>query len=186
MMYRCEARRGRLRLVEASEVCEGEIRDFIAAFPVGRMRATCDPDRIPGLDRFEAFGDVAAWLAFCESMAGRITWYLSIRESDGRVVGAVCLRHCLEYDDDDPEFASHIGYSIRPGERGRGYGAEQLKLVLGKARALGLDSVRIVCRDVNAASNAVIRANGGVFVDAIRGEESGMTVNRYDVPTLAL
>ena len=159
------------------------IAAYMAEFPDDRMRVTLDPDRIPGLDHLESYDSVEAWLRFCETMRGKITWYMSVRLSDGRIVGFCCLRHDLAYDDDDMEFASHIGYSVRPSERGKGYAKEQLRLALGKAREAGLRQVRIVCRDENEGSIRTILANGGVFVDAIHGEESGLIIRRYDVPT---
>ena len=65
------------------------------------MRVTCNPTRIPGLDYLEKYDNVIDWLQFCEDMSGKLTWYMTIRESDGRIVGFVVLRHKLEYDDDD-------------------------------------------------------------------------------------
>ncbi|MBQ7655486.1 MAG: GNAT family N-acetyltransferase [Clostridia bacterium] len=171
----------RLYLREVSQLDAEEIEAYRAEFPASGMRVTYDPYRIPGLDRLEAFDSVEDWLSFCAEMAGKITWYQTRRKADGKTVGFLCLRHELKYDDDDEEFASHIGYSIRPGERGKGYGTEQLRLGLQEARALGLEKVRLICRDTNAGSNRVIRANGGVLVDMIHGEESGMNVNRYDI-----
>ena len=47
---------------------------------------------------------------------------------------------------------------------------------------MGLDKVRIVCRDINIGSNKTILANSGVYVDMIHGEVSGMNINRYDIP----
>lgn len=158
-----------------------KIADYRAEFPVERMQATYVPERIPGMDCLEDCHSVEDWLRFCESMAGKISWYMAVRESDGRIVGFLCFRHRLEYDDDDPEFCSHIGYSIRPSERGKGYAKEQLRLGLEKARELGLEKVRLICRDINTASNKTILANGGVYVDTLHGEESGLTVNRYDI-----
>lgn len=173
-----------IRLVRPSVRDAEAIAAYRAEFPPDRMRVTLDPARIPGLDGLEQFGSVEAWLRFCDEMAGKISWYMSVRESDGRIVGFICFRRRLEYDDDDPEFASHFGYSIRPGEQRKGYGKEQLRLALFKAKEAGLHRVRIVCRDINTASIRTILANGGRFADAIYGEESGMTVNRYDVPVV--
>lgn len=172
-----------IKLLQPSIEDVEKIAEYRAEYPSDRMRVTLDPDRIPGLDYLEKYDNIYEWLQFCESMKDRITWYMSVRTSDRKIVGFCCLRHKLEYDDDDIEFASHIGYSIRPSERGKGYAKEQLRLVLHKAKELGLDKVRIVCRDINVGSNRTIFANGGIFVDAIRGEESGLTIHRYDIQT---
>ena len=122
------------------------------------------------------------WLQFCEDLVDKITWYMASRENDGKIVGFIVFRHKLEYDDDDIEFASNFGYSVRPSERGKGYAKEQLRLGLQKAKEMGLDKVRIVCRDINIGSNKTILANSGVYVDMIHGEVSGMNINRYDIP----
>lgn len=170
-----------LKLVKPSAEYTKQIAEYRAEFPVERERVTYDPSRIPGTDYLENYDNVLDWLAFCESMADKLTWHMTIRESDSRLVGFVVFRHKLEYDDDDIEFASNFGYSIRPSERGKGYAKEQLRLGLQKAVAFGLDKVRIVCRDINIGSNKTILANGGIYVDTIHGEESGLNVNRYDI-----
>ena len=172
-----------LRLIQPGPADAEAIAEYRAAFPAEGLRVTPEPERIPGLDGLEAFPSVEEWLRYTEAQRGRISWFLTVRERDGRVVGCACLRHRLEYDDDDPDFASHIGYSIRPDAQGRGYGKAQLRLVLREARRLGLQEVRIICRDINLASGRVIQGCGGRFVDALHGEESGMTVYRWDVPT---
>lgn len=171
-----------IKLVKPTEEYAQQIADYRAEFPSERMRVTYDPDRIPGMDYLEEYENVHEWLDFCEGMKDKISWFMSVRSSDGKIVGFSCLRHKLEYDDDDEDFASHIGYSVRPSERLKGYAKEQLKLVLGKAHELGIDTVRIICRDINIGSNRTILACGGIYVDSIYGEESGMTVNRYDIP----
>jgi len=172
-----------IQLVQPTAADAEKILAYRAEFPARRERVTLDPRRIPGLDHLEEFSSVKDWLQFCASMAGKITWYMTVRQSDGRVVGFLCFRHRLEYDDDDIEFASHLGYSIRPSERRRGYAAEQLRLGLEKAKECGLDRVRLVCRDSNIGSKKAILANGGVYVDTIRGEESGLAIERYDLRT---
>lgn len=171
----------RIKLIKASAEYAEKILEYRSEFPAKRMRVTYDPSRIPGMDYLEKYDNVLEWLQFCEDMSDKMTWYMAVREGDGKIVGFIVFRHKLEYDDDDIEFASNFGYSVRPSERGKGYAKEQLKLGLQKAKELGLNKVRIVCRDINVGSNKTILANGGVYVDMIHGEESRMNINRYDI-----
>ena len=177
----CDDACGKIRLISPAREYAEQILQYRDEFPADRERVTYDPDRIPGMDHLEEFGDVDEWLRFCEEQKGRISWYMSVRERDGRIVGFCCLRHRLEYDDDDPEFASNIGYSVRPSERGKGYGTEQLRLLLEKAGETGLERVRIICVSTNDASRKVILGNGGRYIDSVYGEESGLTAERYDI-----
>lgn len=176
-----EYRMDGIRLIKPSLEYAAQIEEYRSAFREERMRVTYIPERIPGMDHLEEFERVPEWLEYCRSMDGKISWYMAVRNSDDRIVGFSCLRHSLEYDDDDPAFASHIGCSVRPDEQRKGYATKQLQLMLDKAREAGLESVRIVCRDVNIGSNRAIIANGGIFMDSIHGDLSGLTINRYDI-----
>jgi len=170
-----------IKLVKPSDEYAEKIAEYRAEFPAERERVTYDPSRIPGMDYLEKCGNVLDWLQFCENMSDKLTWYMAIRENDSKIVGFIVFRHKLEYDDDDIEFASNFGYSVCPSERGKGYAKEQLRLGLQKAKEFGLDIVRILCRDINIGSNKTIRANSGVHVDTIHGEESGLNVSCYDI-----
>ena len=110
----------KINLIKVSAEYAEKIVEYREEFPSKRMRVTYDPERIPGLDYLEKYDDVHDWIDFCEGMSDKITWYMSVRESDDRIIGFLVLRHKLEYDDDDIEFASNLGYSIRPSERGKG------------------------------------------------------------------
>ena len=85
---------------------------------------------------------------------------------DGRLVGFLSVRH--ELNDYLLELGGHIGYAIRPLERGQGYATAATALALEECRRLGIDRVLITCDDTNVASATVIERNGGVLED-LRG-----------------
>ena len=172
-----------LELIPVSEEWLHQIEEYKAEFPADRMQVNAKPDSISGMDLLEEYESIQDWIRFTKEMEGKISWYMSVRKDDQKIVGFVCLRHKLEYDDDDPEFASHIGYSVRPSERRKGYAKIGLRLALEKARDLKIDPVRIICRDINVGSVKTILACGGVYLDSLYGEESGLTINRYDIRT---
>lgn len=64
-----------------------------------------------------------------------------------------------------PHVLGHIGYSVVPWKRGRGYATAALGLMLRRARETGLEYVELTCDPENEASRKVIEANGGVFVE---------------------
>lgn len=64
-------------------------------------------------------------------------------------------------------YGGHIGYSIRPSRRCRGYGKRILALALEKARELGLRKVLVTCNSDNVASRKIIEHNGGLFESAM-------------------
>lgn len=80
---------------------------------------------------------------------------------DGRPVGFGNIRHFLT--DALREAGGNIGYGIAPEYRGKGYGKELLRLLVGEAGKYGLDKVLVTIQKDNAASQAVALANGGVI-----------------------
>ena len=82
---------------------------------------------------------------------------------DGRVLGAIALRHQL--DDFLADAGGHIGYGVRPGERRRGLATWALGEVLPRAADLGLDRVLVTCAVGNTASARTIEHHGGVLDD---------------------
>ena len=95
-------------------------------------------------------------------VAGTSCWVAE----DGRLVGFLSIRH--ELNDALREVGGHIGYAIRPSERGKGYATAATALALEECRRRGIDRVLVTCDDTNLASATVIERNGGVLED-IRG-----------------
>ena len=83
--------------------------------------------------------------------------------ADGVPVGFSKLRHCLT--DALQKVGGHIGYGIAPQFRGKGYGKELLRLLIGKAYDIGIARVLVTIRLDNKASQAVALANGGVITE---------------------
>ena len=88
---------------------------------------------------------------------------------DGQAVGFLNIRLCL--NDFLLEEGGHIGYSIRPSERGKGYAKETLRQGLQVAKEKNIKKALVTCSTENPASRAVIVANGGVFEDVHNGVE---------------
>lgn len=98
-------------------------------------------------------------------------------DGDGRALGEIRLRPYLT-----PPFErhnGHIGYNVRPAERGKGYATRMLALALDKARALGLERVMLPVEGENPASVRVIAKNGGKLERRIVDEESSQLVALY-------
>lgn len=80
---------------------------------------------------------------------------------DQTYLGRVSIRYTLTQR--LREFGGHIGYEVRPSERGKGYATLILKLALERAHELDINPVLISCADDNSASRRVIEKNGGVL-----------------------
>lgn len=102
-------------------------------------------------------------------------WWLINSNSD--ILGTVRLRH--ELGKRNFEEGGHIGYDISPRFRRKGYGKVILKLVLEKAKELGLEKVLVTCDFDNIGSKRIIESNGGKLENKIVSKETGKEVLRY-------
>ena len=87
----------------------------------------------------------------------------------GQALGFLNLR--LRLNDYLLEKGGHIGYSIRPSERGKGYAKKSLRQGLQIAKEKNIKRALLTCSTENPASRAVILANGGVYEDVRNGTE---------------
>lgn len=90
--------------------------------------------------------------------------YMLKRKSDERLIGTFNLRLNLTKSLDD-NFAGHIGYGVRPSERGKGYATQGLKLILDVCRERYMKFVCLGCFSENIGSKKTIINNGGKLIN---------------------
>ena len=103
--------------------------------------------------------------------------FICVRKSDNKLVGMIQVRHYFnEYLE---KYSGHIGYSIRPTERRRGYAKEMLKMALPFCKEIGLNKVLISCTDGNIGSEKTILANGGVYESTVLEPNENKNLKRF-------
>ncbi|QTE67253.1 GNAT family N-acetyltransferase [Clostridiales bacterium] len=88
--------------------------------------------------------------------------YFLVRESDSRIVGMINIR--LALNERLSHYGGHIGYSIRPTERGKGYNNINLYLGLKVCRKYGIERIFMDADLENPASWKTMEAFGGVRI----------------------
>ncbi len=108
---------------------------------------------------------------------GRVPWSVRWLVRGGRIIATARLRYRL--NDDLTHEGGHIGYDVRPSERGKGYATSLLGVMLNEARAIGLRRVLLTCNKDNIASARTIQKNGGILENEVISRRTGKVVQRY-------
>lgn len=94
-------------------------------------------------------------------------------DDNKNILGGISIRHSI-----DTKFLSnyggHIGYGIKPTERGKGYGNMILALGLKKIKKMNVRKILITCFDDNENSKKIIEKNGGKLENKISFENKLM------------
>lgn len=127
-----------------------------------------DINGVGGLDRY--LDNYEEWLVKLEEDRVRVPseekvpadTYFLVRENDNRIIGMINIRHCLNRN--LRIIGGHIGYSIRPSERRKGYNKVNLYLGLLRCQELGIDEVLMDCDAKNLGSAKTMQALGGKMI----------------------
>lgn len=128
------------------------------------------------LDRITPFREEAT------TPPGRVPtrFYLYQREEDSKIVGLVQIRHPLNayYE----KYAGHIGYTICPSERRKGYASQLLQSSLQLCQAMGLGDILVCCAPDNEGSKRTILRCGGIWEATEPETCHGLPISRYRIP----
>lgn len=93
--------------------------------------------------------------------------------NEKKILGGISIRHNIgnEYLFN---YGGHIGYGIRPSERGKGYGNIILGLGLNEMKKMNVNKILITCLDDNIYSKKIIEKNGGILENKISFEDNFM------------
>src|SRR5687767_1871029 len=87
---------------------------------------------------------------------------------DGEFCGMIGFRWQPGTSALPPHCLGHIGYSVVPWKRGRGYATRALELLLPEVKQEGLEFVDLTTDPDNVPSRRVIESNGGFLVKQFR------------------
>ena len=168
-----------MKLIEPAIEYERQIREYRKEF----LDSGDSMDGTGSLIRIEAPKE---WIALSHSFKdpasvppGKVpaTQFMFVREDDRKIVGMIQIRHY--FNPFLEKYGGHIGYSVAPSERQKGYAEQMLKLILPICRELGIGKLLITCISGNEGSRRTILKNGGIYESTVYEPDEGVDLERY-------
>jgi len=149
------------KLEKATALPASKVMQFRQAF---LSAGECSINGSRGLHHYDNYEEWFRLVKECEkpdnmSLGVQASTYFAVRKSDDSVVGCIELRHTL--NEALAVIGGHIGFSVIPEERRKGYATEMLKLVLAEAEKAGIEKVLLTCDVDNIASRKTVEKCGG-------------------------
>jgi len=113
----------------------------------------------------------------CPPRAVPQTLYFALR-NDGKLVGAIAVRHKLNELTINESSGGHIVFGVRPTERRKGYAKEILRMALIKLKEHGITNAIINCDFDNIESEKTILACGGMLQNDV-ANNGGAKVKQF-------
>lgn len=139
-----------------------------------------------GTGPLRRYEDPMEYIHFCQSCENPetvpvplvpATQFLFIRKCDDKLLGMIQIRHC--FNGFLETYGGHIGYSVRPNERRKGYAKTMLKMALPYCKEIGLAQVLVTCIDGNIGSEKAILANGGRYESTVYEPNAKKQLKRF-------
>lgn len=160
--------------------------DEIAAYRQEMIDADSEFDGCFSLKRMP---DIKEYADYCIGWANparekdehgaRGTVILCVRKSDMKMVGCMQVQH--ELNERMTKYTGHVGYSVRPSERRKGYATQMLAKAKDYLSSFGFKEIYVSCVPDNEASRRTILANGGEYVETVFLESDGVDLERYKI-----
>lgn len=155
--------------------------DFINEF----YKYNSEINGVGGLHRY--LDDYRGWLNKLEEDYTRIPseekvparTYFLVRQNDNKIIGMINIR--LTLNKRLREFGGHIGYGIRPTERGKGYNKINLYLGLKVCDEYGIENVLLDADLDNPASWKTMEALGGIRVRKYKDSITNNDIVDYNI-----
>ena len=144
-------------------------------------------ESMDGTSSLRRFDDPGDWIAHTAALGcpssvheghAAAAQFIFVREEDSKIVGMINARY--SFNEYLAKFGGHIGYSVAPDERRKGYATQMLKAVLPKYKERGITRVLVTCLKGNEGSRRTILNCGGVYESTVfDAEQEKAEIERY-------
>lgn len=104
---------------------------------------------------------------------------LAIRKSDMKMVGCMQVHNVLT--ERMKNYTGHVGYSVRPSERRKGYAKKMLAKAVDFLSSFGFEEIVVSCLPENEASKKTILSNGGEYIETVFLDEDKVYLEKYKI-----